>query len=333
MVETGARHPRGRLRLTLVLFATVLGIGPGGFLFSGSPRDEYLFALRRAGLDESPDVQAWVRAGDDAVLEAPTLTLPLREDGAFVPQAPDAAAYAVRLSRGRRLSIAVRVESEATPFVDLLRVEAGAPPTVVASMREGRTSLVHEVEADGVYVTRLQPPIGAGGAFAIAQRTRPSLGFPLGADPSGPERSPFGVARDAGRRRHEGIDLFAPRGTPVIAVRDGVARTATNRLGGNVVWLHAPLAGQVYYYAHLDRWAVGPLSLVRAGDVLGYVGNTGNARTTPPHLHFGVYEDGAIDPWPFVEPEQPVAPGPGATTTRVTSTDRRRRGSGRRRRA
>jgi peptidoglycan LD-endopeptidase LytH len=322
------------MRLALALLATVFAIGPGGFLFSGSPRAEYLFALRRDGLDEGPDVQAWVRAGDEAVREAPALTLPLREDGAFASGVTDAAAYAVRLSRGRRVSIAVRGESANMPFVDLLRVEDGAAPSVVASLREGRTSLVHEVEADGVYVTRLQPPIGAGGPFAIALRTRPSLGFPLGADPSGPERSPFGVARDAGRRRHEGIDLFAPRGTPVIAVRDGVARTATNRLGGNVVWLHAPLAGQVYYYAHLDRWAVGPLSLVRAGDVLGYVGNTGNASTTPPHLHFGIYEGGAIDPWPFVEPEQPVAPEPdAAAATRVTSTDRRRRGSGRRRRA
>jgi murein DD-endopeptidase MepM/ murein hydrolase activator NlpD len=323
------------MRLALALLATVFAIGPGGFLFSGSPRLEYLFALRRDGVDASPTVQAWLRAADDAVRAAPALPLPLplREDGVFVSSAPAAAAYAVRLSRGRRLSIAVRAESDPLPFVDLLRVVDGEPPSVVASLRAGRTSLVHDVEADGIYVTRLQPPIGAGGAFAIAQRTRPSLGLPLGAAPGGPARSPVGGGRDAGRRRHEGIDLFAPRGTPVIAVRDGLARTATNRLGGNVVWLHAPLAGQVYYYAHLDRWAVGPLALVRAGDVLGYVGNTGNARTTPPHLHFGVYQDGAIDPWPFVEPEQPVAPGPDTATPRVTSTDRRRRGSGRHRRA
>lgn len=164
------------------------------------------------------------------------------------------------------------------------------------------------MEADGIYVTRLQPPLRRRGAFVVALRTRPSLAFPIADGPPRQAASAFGVARDAGRRRHEGIDLFAPRGTAVLAVASGVARASTNRLGGNVVWLHAPAAGRTYYDAHLDRWAVGPFSVVRAGDVIGYVGNTGNAVTTAPHLHFGIYQRGAIDPWPFVQPEQPIPP-------------------------
>jgi murein DD-endopeptidase MepM/ murein hydrolase activator NlpD len=119
-------------------------------------------------------------------------------------------------------------------------------------------------------------------------------------------RSGFGVERDAGRRLHEGIDIFAPKGTDVVAVAGGIARTGTNRLGGNVVWVYAPGEGRTFYYAHLDRSAIGAVALVEAGDVLGYVGNTGNAARTPPHLHFGIYDDGAIDPWPFVAPDQPV---------------------------
>ena len=142
--------------------------------------------------------------------------------------------------------------------------------------------------------------------FLFAQRTRPSLAFPVDVTPARAPQSTFGVPRDAGRRRHEGIDLFAPRGTAVVAVASGVARPATNRLGGNVVWLHAPASGRTYYYAHLDHWAIGPVALVRAGDVLGYVGNTGNAARTAPHLHFGIYERGAIDPWPFVQPDQSI---------------------------
>jgi murein DD-endopeptidase MepM/ murein hydrolase activator NlpD len=89
-------------------------------------------------------------------------------------------------------------------------------------------------------------------------------------------------------------------------VAGGVARRGSNRLGGNVVWLHAPAAGRTFYYAHLDRWAIGAFAWVEAGDVLGYVGTSGNARRTPPHLHFGIYDRGAIDPWPFVRPDDPV---------------------------
>jgi hypothetical protein len=111
-------------------------------------------------------------------------------------------------------------------------------------------------------------------------------------------------------REHEGVDIFAPRGTPVIATADGLARTATNALGGNVVWLHEPGNRRRFYYAHLDRWAIEGTAQVRAGDLLGFVGNTGNARTTSPHLHFGIYEDGAIDPLPWLQPDDPLPPSP-----------------------
>ncbi len=113
-------------------------------------------------------------------------------------------------------------------------------------------------------------------------------------------------------------------GTPVRAVAGGIARAGSNRLGGTVVWVYAPTEGRTFYYAHLDRHAIGAVTLVAAGDVLGYVGNTGNARTTPPHLHFGIYDDGAIDPWPFVQPDQAVPA--------ISATSRPRRRSGRRRR-
>jgi murein DD-endopeptidase MepM/ murein hydrolase activator NlpD len=133
----------------------------------------------------------------------------------------------------------------------------------------------------------------------------------------------------------------------VRAVAGGIARTGTNRLGGTVVWVYAPAEGRTFYYAHLDRHAIGGVAMVAAGDVLGYVGNTGNARTTPPHLHFGIYDDGAIDPWPFVQPDQavpgqaaPDRPEPRERPARqqrsprpVNSRSRARRRSGHRRRA
>jgi peptidoglycan LD-endopeptidase LytH len=103
-------------------------------------------------------------------------------------------------------------------------------------------------------------------------------------------------------RRHEGIDIFAKKGTPVVAATEGlVISRGENRLGGNVVWVLGP-AGHRHYYAHLDQPShVETGQCVQAGTVLGYVGNTGNARTTPPHLHYGVYTaTGAINPYPLL---------------------------------
>ena len=115
---------------------------------------------------------------------------------------------------------------------------------------------------------------------------------PLGVPVAGVARarlvSTFGAPRDGGRRRHQGVDIFAPRGTPVLAAHAGVVvHTGHFRLGGLVVHT-VGRRGVLAYYAHLDHLRAG-LSIgevVAEGDVLGYVGNTGNARTTPPHLHF-----------------------------------------------
>lgn len=98
----------------------------------------------------------------------------------------------------------------------------------------------------------------------------------------------FNARRAAGP--HGGIDIFAPEGTPVLAVDDGTVQHATNKLGGTVARLLTS-DGTVYYYAHLSGY-VGEPRAVRAGEPIGYVGRTGNAKTTPPHLHFGEYPPG-----------------------------------------
>jgi murein DD-endopeptidase MepM/ murein hydrolase activator NlpD len=108
-------------------------------------------------------------------------------------------------------------------------------------------------------------------------------------------------ARSEGRK-HEGIDIFARRGTAVVAATEGIVlRVGTNRLGGQVVWVLGP-GGQRHYYAHLERYAdIENGERVRAGTVLGYVGTTGNAAGTPPHLHYGIYEvGGAVNPYPML---------------------------------
>jgi murein DD-endopeptidase MepM/ murein hydrolase activator NlpD len=114
-------------------------------------------------------------------------------------------------------------------------------------------------------------------------------------------RDTWGGARGGGRQ-HEGIDIFARRGTPVRSATEGiVVDVGVNRLGGQVVWVLGP-GGQRHYYAHLDRYAdIADGERIVAGRVLGYVGTTGNARGTPPHLHYGVYGmAGAINPYPLL---------------------------------
>ena len=106
----------------------------------------------------------------------------------------------------------------------------------------------------------------------------------------------WGAARSGGRS-HEGVDMMGARGTPIVAVVAGTAAPKTNRLGGNAVWLTGA-NGFTYYYAHLDSFAAS--GAVSPGTVIGYMGDTGNARGTV-HLHFEVHPGGgrAVNPTPY----------------------------------
>ena len=104
-------------------------------------------------------------------------------------------------------------------------------------------------------------------------------------------------------RLHEGQDIFAPKGTPILSATDGyVYQIGENNLGGQTVSVIGA-GGRVYYYAHLDSYSPGLSDgdHVNTRTVLGFVGTTGNAQGTPPHLHFGVYTArGAINPLPLL---------------------------------
>jgi len=122
----------------------------------------------------------------------------------------------------------------------------------------------------------------------------------------------FSDPRGGGARRHEAIDIHAPRGTPVVAAVDGrVAKLFTSRQGGLTVYEFDVGEGYVYYYAHLDRYAenLKEGDSIRRGDRLGYVGTSGDAAPDAPHLHFAIYRLGPekhwwqglpVDPYPLL---------------------------------
>ena len=118
-------------------------------------------------------------------------------------------------------------------------------------------------------------------------------------------RDTWGAARSQGRS-HEGIDIMAERGTKVYSATEGlVADLRNNNLGGKVIWILGP-SGSWHYYAHLDghKRGLNVGDYVHKGDLIGYVGNTGNARATAPHLHYGIYLNGkgrgAVNPYSYL---------------------------------
>ena len=114
----------------------------------------------------------------------------------------------------------------------------------------------------------------------------------------------FGAPR-ADTGFHAGNDIFAATGTPVVAVCDGsLNRVGTLPISGNRLWVKCSKTGDSFFYAHLSAYATdtrGGLR-VKAGQVIGFVGSTGDAEKTPPHLHFEVHPGnrGAVDPYPFL---------------------------------
>lgn len=111
----------------------------------------------------------------------------------------------------------------------------------------------------------------------------------------------WGAAR-LGGRKHEGVDIFAKRGTPIYSTTDGVVTSiGVNSLGGNFVGV---LYGRTWhYYAHLEKFSdIKTHQWINAGTLIGYVGDNGNAKGTPPHLHYGIYiATGAVNPYPLIK--------------------------------
>ncbi len=310
----GAREWASLAFLLLCGCETVEKVQDG--LREATSHEEYRSALSESGLAETALAQDWIRAGREVRTSSVNVELPFREEGIVSPETVRAPSFRFELERGKRLTVELgrRAQGSARIFVDLFRVPSNDAdplrPMEVDTLATGE--IAYEAWRDGEYILRIQPELLRGIRYDVTLKLSPQLEFPVEGRDLSAAWSLFGAPRDGGRRIHRGIDIFAPRGTPVLSATGGrVYRVGTTPMGGRVVWVRSDSDASVddgqrsgvrLYYAHLDSQTVKDGDLVAPGDTLGFVGNTGNARTTPPHLHFGLYQRGAIDPYPFLEP-------------------------------
>lgn len=279
--------------------------GPAGLFGKKSLHQQYEDKIKTAGLQETTLGQLWLAAAEKSLTSPLSVTIPYSETGYFAAENPRAAGLQFRGKRGEKITITLSKKPEINfaIYLDLWEADTAtnAKPQLLLSA-DSTNTVTYDADKDRTYILRLQPELLKGGEYTLSVTAGPSLAFPITPKVKSNIGSFWGVGRDRGARKHEGIDIFAPRGTALVAAADGVITSVTeNTLGGKVIFLRPDNKNYTLYYAHLDKQLAQPGQTVKTGDTIGLVGNTGNARTTLPHLHFGIYTNsGAIDPLPFV---------------------------------
>lgn len=297
----------------VAVVVAICGCDGGAQRVAESPtHEQYSARLAAVGVATTLLGREWLAAATAALTAPLPVTPPYSHAGGFVGHEADAIGLAFTGIAGQTLTVTLTLSAPQSSadagsvgriYAEVFRV---VPPADharhvwLAALPAGEGQLAVELPEDATYVVRVQPQLLVDARYQLALELDAVLPFPVSGFHTDVVGSFFGNERDAGARHHEGVDIFAPRSTPVLAVAAGRATARVNKLGGNTVWLST--AGKSYYYAHLERQAITGTQWVSEGDVLGFVGNTGNAVTTPPHLHFGVYQwgSGAIDPLPLL---------------------------------
>lgn len=293
------------LLLVTVISKSCTTTGPAGIFGKKNPHEQYADKIKNAGLQETALGRLWFEAAAQSLSSPLSVNLPYNETGYFAAEQPKAAGLLFKAKRGEKLTINLSKKPETgfEIYLDLWQPAAAEQSNpVFLSSADTAAAISYDADRDGSYIVRLQPELLKGGEYTLSISTGPSLAFPVTPKVKSNIGSFWGAGRDKGVRKHEGIDIFAPGGTPLVAVADGVITSVTeNALGGKVIFLRPDNKDYTLYYAHLEKQIAQPGQMVKTGDTIGLVGNTGNARTTVPHLHFGIYtHSGAVDPLPFV---------------------------------
>jgi len=296
--------------LTVALFCSCKS-GTVNLFKPVSPHEQYQRKLVTAGLDKTSMGSAWIVSGYQSIQKPLQITIPYRETGYFAAEKISAASYRFTAVKGQKIAVNITKKplEQFTIYADVWEQPEGQQMKLLASADTLNSPLVFEAKSTGLLFLRLQPELLRSGQYTLEISVGPSLSFPVKSSGSKNIGSIYGDGRDANARKHEGIDIFAPFRTPAIAAAEGtVTRVNENNLGGKVVWLRPKNQDYTLYYAHLDQQIATEGQVVFPGDTLGLIGNTGNAKTTPPHLHFGIYtSQGTVDPFPYVNTVIPAA--------------------------
>lgn len=302
------------LVLGIIAFVAACKPVPVSHWFPVTPQEYYERDLLKAKLEKTSAGQTWFRVGE-AVLRDSVFSVAPYQERFFLGDSVPAQAIRLNIPEGRRLVITPnRADSDSASrlFVELYKVKQNGKTQRLDYLRQNGQSLTYTNYDQDTLLLRLQTGLGEQLSVTLSLTTLPSLSFPVAGRGMSDVMSFWGAERDGGSRSHEGIDIRAKRGTPVVASESGfITQAGTNNLGGKVVFLSSLSSPYSLYYAHLDSQLVSAGQRVRLGDTLGLVGNTGNAITTAPHLHFGIYQrgQGAVNPLPFINDRAEKVPG------------------------
>lgn len=214
------------------------------------------------------------------------------------------------------------VPDEPAPTVASATPAAGVPAAQIDPQLPGPPNIQPDLSEFDLPLRPSSPALPASGAQAPADAAAVAVHGKLLVPVQGIKLANLSDTYDQPRgtqRHHEALDIMAPTGTPVLAATDGkVAKLFTSKPGGTTLYQFDPNEKYAYYYAHLDRYADGIKEGmdIKRGDVIGYVGVTGNSDPNAPHLHFAVFEltpekqwwkGTPLNPFPLMSDGQTVA--------------------------
>ena len=268
-------------------------------IFNISPYESYVKSLETSGISKSSMGKKWISSGQNALLNPnESIRPPFKSEIFFREITPTAVSYGLKYEENAKLTFKISSKGKDNNGVYVDIFENNPNKNRIKNFYIKDTVFVYENNNTQNLILRIQPQLLVNQYVTLEIIENAKLAFPVKNGSNRDIQSHWGVAREGGLRKHEGVDIFNKKGTPILAVEDGkIARVGTNHLGGKVVWQRLGMFGQSIYYAHLDSQAVSTGQTVKKGDIVGFMGNTGNAKTTPSHLHFGIYTgSGAIDP-------------------------------------
>ena len=268
-----------------------------------SARTQYERFLKKSDVYGKKVLAQWDSISNRALQDSLFIEAPYRQTGYFLADRMEVLTFLIPLKKGEAIDIEINTDStDNQVFMDFFRIRRGKWKPVLKT-KKAQKQLHYEVPETETYLLRIQPELSKFTAYELKIMRNPVYAFPVTGKSNPDVWSFWGDPRDGGRRKHKGIDIFAKRGTPLIAITEGYAAAVRDEgLGGKQVWIRDLERKNALYYAHLDKQLVTEGQYVMPGDTIGLVGNTGNARNTRPHLHFGIYirGRGPVDPLPYV---------------------------------